>query len=269
MKVISVERKNVLNDLADRLAEAWKVKGLIGAVADADRPNDRDEAYYIQDRMAETLGVKSLGWKIGATTAAARAQGGHEDIIPGRLLAPTVQFGSRVIIELGACPNARVEPEFGFRLKADMPLRDAPWTAEEVAPLVTLHPALEIVGNRFDLPEMPKDELSLMGVADNGLCVAGVFGEAFEATQEFDYAAHSVSLVIDGGEAVPNLFGDLRGDPFEVIASLATLLAKRKLALRAGELILSGTITAPQAIKKGGHVVADFGVLGRFDVSFV
>jgi len=192
----------------------------------------------------------------------------HEDIIPGRLFEPTVHFGTDLTIDLGDCPNPRVEPEFGFRLNADMPLRDGPWTPEEVAPLLTLHPALEVIGTRFEMPEASKSDLSLMGVADNGVCVAGVFGEAFDDSRSINFADHRVTFEVDGGEASPNLLGESRSDPYETIAHLANLLAKRGLSLKAGEMLLSGTVTVPQPVKKGGRMVADFGVLGRFEVAF-
>jgi len=266
--VISVERKPVLDALAARLATAWTAKGVIGAVAAGDMPQDRFEAYYAQDRMAETLDLPVAGWKIGATTAAARKRDGHEDIIPGRLFKPRTHFGNEVTLDLGACPNPRVETEFGFRLNTDMPLRGEPWTAEEVAPLVTLCPALEVIGTRFEIPGASKGALSRMGVADNGVCIAGIFGEPFADAQAFDYAGHTVSFTVDDGEPSPNLLGEMRCDAREAVANLANLIAKRGLSLRAGDLLLTGTVTVPMAVRKGSHLVADFGSLGRLDVTF-
>ncbi len=268
MHVIEESRQTALDALADRLAAAWKEKGVIGSIAEQDIPRSRLESYYTQDRMAAALALPSKGWKIGATTVAVRKRDGHEDIIPGRLFEPSVFFGEQLTIDLGACPNPRVEPEFGFRLKADMPLRDTPWTAEEVAPLVSLYAALEIIGTRFEMPGASKSDLSLMSVADNGVCIAGVFNPVSHEAQGFDYARHDITLTVNDGAVADNLFGDMRSDPFETIAALANLLAHKKLSLHAGDLLLSGTLTVPQAVTKGGRIRANFGVLGAFDVAF-
>ena len=233
-----------------------------------DAPADRAEAYYTQDRVAEILGLPVMGWKIGATTAAMRERDGHEDIIPGRLFAPTTHFGNSLTLDLGECPNPRVETEFGFRLNADMPLRETPWTAEEITPLVTLYPALEVIGTRFEMPGAPPEVLSRMGVADNGICVAGIFGAPALDAASFDFAGHTVSFSVDGGAPSPDLLGVMRCDAREATAHLANLLAKRGEVLRAGDMLLTGTVTVPLAVGKGSHLVADFGALGRIEMRF-
>ena len=39
--------------------------------------------------------------------------------------------------------------------------------------------------------------------------------------------------------------------------------------LRAGEIVTTGTATAPAPVKAGSHVVADFGELGTVEAHFV
>ena len=268
MIALTDDRKSALDYLAWRLAAAWKIKGVIGAVSPDDVPRDRAEAYYTQDRVAEILGLPVVGWKIGATTAMMRERDGHEDIIPGRLFGPVTHFGNRVTLDLGDCPNPRVETEFGFRLNADMPLRDAPWTAEEVTPLITVHPALEVIGTRFEMAGAAPGALSRMGVSDNGICVAGIFGEPAVDAAAFDYAGHTVSFTVDGGEPSPDLLGAARCDGREATADLANLIAARGAWLKAGDWLLTGTVTVPLAVKKGSHLVADFGTLGRIEMTF-
>ena len=266
--MISDDRKSALDYLAWRLAAAWKIKGVIGAVSSDDVPRDRPEAYYTQDRVAEILGLPVVGWKIGATTAVMRERDGHEDIIPGRLFEPTTHFGNHVTLDLGDCPNPRVETEFGFRLNADMPLREGPWTAEEVTPLITVHPALEVIGTRFEMPEGTPGELSRMGVSDNGVCIAGVFGEPATDAASFDFAGHTVAFTVDDSAPSADLLGEARCDGREAVANLANLLAKRGVSLQAGAMLLTGTVTVPLAVKKGSHLVADFGSLGRMEMDF-
>lgn len=268
MSVITEDRKPVLDALAHRLAAAWQTASVIGAVAPEEIPRSRTESYYTQDRMADAIAQDVTGWKVGATTAPMREKDAHEDIIPGRLFSSSTFFSHNARVKIGACPNPRVEPEFGFRLNADMPLRATDWTAAEVASLLTLHPGIEVIGTRFTLPDAEKRDVSRLSVADNGVCIAGVFGEAIEDWQTLDFATHPVTLTIDGGAPVPNMPPRLRADPREVVANLATLLAKRGAWLKEGDMLLTGTATVPEPVSVGSLMRADFGALGRIDITF-
>lgn len=262
------DRKPVLADLAQRLAAAWRVSGVIETVRSDDIPRNRPEAYFVQDRIAALLDLSITGWKIGATSAIMREREGHDDILPGRLFAPITHFATQHTLALGDCPNPRVETEFAVRLTAGLPLRDAPWTAEEVGHVMALHPGLEIIGNRFTPGDIPAASKSLMGIADNGGCVAGVFGEAVEDWDEIDFATHSISFVVDGGEPSENFVGDMRCDPRQAVAELANLLAGRGLSLARGDMLLTGAATVPLPVQKGSHLTADFGTLGRLEMDF-
>ena len=266
--MIADDRKSVLDALAERLASAWQTASVIGAIAPEDIPRSRIESYYTQDRMADVIAQEVTGWKVGATTAPMREKDAHEDIIPGRLFSSSTVFSHAATVKIGDCPNPRVEPEFGFRLNADIPIRGTEWTVAEVAPLMTLHPSIEVIGTRFTMPGAEKRDLSRLSVADNGVCIAGVFGEAIEDWQALDFATHTVTLTIDGGDPVPNLPPDLRCDPREVVANLANLLAKRGLWLRAGDMLLTGTATMPEPVRVGSLMVADYGALGRIEIEF-
>lgn len=265
---ISAERQTALKTVAGRLADVWASAGIIEGFAKAEIPRDRKEAYFAQDHMAAQIGQPCTGWKIGATTAKMREIGGHEDIIPGRLFPSTTFFTNAHTLDIGDCPNVRVETEFGFQLLQDLPLRDTPWAAEEITPHLRLHPSLEIIGNRYQPPTADNPVLSLMSIADNGGCVAGVFGDPVENWQHIDFLNHPVSFTVDDHPASENFFGEARCEPAKAIADLANLLASRGLSLQKGDMLLTGASTIPQPVEKGSSLVADFGELGRIEMSF-
>jgi 2-keto-4-pentenoate hydratase len=56
----------IFEELAQSLAKAWKSGGTIALPATAAAPRSRADAFAIQDRMAEILGDRCVGWKVGA-----------------------------------------------------------------------------------------------------------------------------------------------------------------------------------------------------------
>ena len=266
--MISEDRKADLAALAERLAAAWQAAGVMVGPDEAETPRDRPEAYFVQDRMAQIIGAPCTGWKIGATSAKMREIDGHDDIIPGRLFPSITHFGNAKTLSLGYCPNPRVETEFGFRIDATLPLRDDPWTAVEVAPHLTLHPAFEIIGNRFTMPGASAPVLSLMGIADNGGGVAAVFGDAVEDWRGIDYRHHPISFRVDDRPESENFLGEMRCEPTQAVADLANLLAGRGYHLSEGDMVLTGAATVPQPVAKGSRLTADYGALGRLALDF-
>lgn len=266
--MISEERQAALSAVAIRLAKVWAHAGTIDGFSESEIPRDRPEAYFAQDQMAELIGQPCTGWKIGATSVKMREMEGHEDIIPGRLFPSTTHFANNLTLAIGGCPNTRVETEFGFRLLQDLPLREAEWTAEEITPHMLLHPALEVIGNRFNKHDVDPATLSRMGIADNGGGVAGVFGNPVEDWQQVDFRNHPVSFIVDGGPPSENFLGEMRCEPAQAIADLANLLAARGLSLHKDAMLLTGAATVPQPVGQGSSLVADFGALGRIEMNF-
>ncbi|MEK9934995.1 MAG: hypothetical protein VW619_01065, partial [Rhodobiaceae bacterium] len=140
-------RKSVLNELAVILSASWRAPGNPVKVEPDFYPRDRSEAYFVQDRMHDELGQGLAGWKVGATSQKMRELDGHDDVIPGRIFASRSYVGARQNLSIEQFPGARAETEFAFRLTATPHLRDAPWTAGEMESMMTLHPAIEIIGN--------------------------------------------------------------------------------------------------------------------------
>ena len=64
--------------LARDLAEAWRNGGTIPLPRAGQGPATRADAYAIQDRMAELIGGKVAGWKVGATVRAVQVFEGHD-----------------------------------------------------------------------------------------------------------------------------------------------------------------------------------------------
>jgi 2-keto-4-pentenoate hydratase len=258
-----------LDALAARLAAAWIARARIGGVADAERPANRAEAFAVQTRMLEAIGGAGSGWKVGATSVKMREIDGHDDIIPGRLLAASTFVGPVQRIEATRFPGARVEPEFAFRIERDLPARAAPYTAAEVAEAIVFLPAIEIIGDRYPRGPGAVKVDTLLTIADNGGGFGFVAGDPVADWRGIDFGYHHVSLRTGDGAESENFLGEMRAEPVEVVADLANMLGARGIGLTRGEFVTTGAAAVPQPLVAGSRVTADFGRLGRIELDVV
>jgi 2-keto-4-pentenoate hydratase len=257
-----------IEELAAMLADAWHRPGNLVAVDRALVPADRAQACLAQDLMFQKLGEALAGWKVGATSHKMRQLDGHDDVIPGRIIASRTHIGPRHDLQIGHYHKARAETEFAFRLTATPHLRDTPWTSGEMAEIMVLHPAIELIGNRYQMDGASKAENSLMTIADNGGGIGFVFGDLVTDWQHIDFQNHRIDLRVSGGAPADNFLGDMRCVPAEAAADLVNHLAHRGEVLEAGHFISTGAASVPQPFGGGDVVHADFGVLGTIELRF-
>ena len=257
-----------IEELAAMLADAWHRPGNLVAVDRALVPADRAQACLAQDLMFQKLGEALAGWKVGATSHKMRQLDGHDDVIPGRIIASRTHIGLRHDLQIGHYHKARAETEFAFRLTATPHLRDTPWTSGEMAEIMVLHPAIELIGNRYQMDGASKAENSLMTIADNGGGIGFVFGDPVTDWQHIDFQNHRIDLRVSGGAPADNFLGDMRCVPAEAAADLVNHLAHRGEVLEAGHFISTGAASVPQPFGGGDVVHADFGVLGTIELRF-
>ena len=262
------KRLKKLKSLAEKLGHAWLHSSLIEGSDLSELPKNREEAYFIQDRMAEVIGEPLSGWKVGATSAKMRELDGHDDVIPGRIFQSVTFIGPMHTLPISRFPNARAETEFAFRLRESIPVRKKPWIPAELEDKAVLHPAIEIIGNRYQLQDALKSAKSLITIADNGGGIGFVFGEGYENWQHLDFLNHSISLQVDENPPAENFLGEMRCDPLEALADLVNHLRGRKIALEKGDFISTGAATVPQPFGRGARIKADFGVIGSIEVVF-
>ena len=143
--------EDAVRNAAKLLADAWLNMTTIEGLPPDLRPGSFEEAYAIQDEMAELIGQKTVGWKIGpASSGLMRAQGFDEPGV-GRLFEPNI-YRSPAELHHGRITDAKLECEFALRLSADAPSRDEPYTAEELVPIAVLCPVFDVAGYRFVTP---------------------------------------------------------------------------------------------------------------------
>ena len=262
------DRYKQLEFLAKKLGQSWLENSIIEGPNASEIPKSREEAFFVQDHMAEVIRKDLSGWKVGATSAKMRELDGHDGVIPGRIFSPVTFLGSVHKLPIHLFPNARVETEFAFRLNEDIPISGENRTALDLENKVSMHPAVEIIGNRYKLHNATKSENSLMTIADNGGGIGFVFGDAFHEWKNLDFRNHVICLQVDKNTVAENFLGDMRCQPLEAMADLVNHLSSRDISLRKGDFVSTGAATVPQRFKKGSSVNANFGIIGNIQLTF-
>jgi len=250
----------------DLLHDHWRAGTRLNAMPADLRPADRASAYRVQACIETTSAAPLFGWKIAATSKAGQAHIGVDGPMAGRLLAERrIEDGSECV--LGTNLMRVAELEFAFRMGADLPPRDAPYTQSEVlAHVATLHPAIEIPDSRYNRFETA-GEAQL--IADNACAHRFVLGDAVTADwRGIDLAAHPVKGFRNGAAAGEGTGANVLGDPRIGLTWLANELSGLGIALKAGQAVITGTCVKPIEVAVGDRIDGDFGPLGRIAVRF-
>ncbi|MBR46912.1 MAG: hydratase [Rhodospirillaceae bacterium] len=244
----------------------WSSHSRIETLPESCRPSSVREGYAVQAALEKLSGWQPVGWKIAATSIAGQQHIGVDGPLAGRLLDGKLH---RAGDELPAAHlhMAVIEAEFVFRLGENLPARGRDYTAEDVvAATAALHLGLEVPDSRFkDFTIVGAPQL----IADNACTEFFVLGDAVpESWRDLDLAAHTASLAINGEKVADGIGANVLGDPRIALAWLANDRIAQGGALRAGEIVTTGTCIVPAAIAPGDDVLADFGILGTIGVRF-
>lgn len=253
-------------EAADLIWTCWRTGTVMDRLPEGLAPETRVEGYAIQAHFEALSGRPLYGWKIAATSTAGQNHIGVSGPMAGRLLAERV-FEAGATLDFGANRMAVAEPEFAFRLARALPPRDRNYAQDEVLDAVaTLHPAIEVPDSRFaDFAAVGEAHL----IADNACAHEFVIGPPMpDSWRGLDLARHEVAIAIDGGAVHPGIGANVLGDPRIALTWLVNELRALGIGLDTGITVTTGTSATPIPIAAGNRVTADYGELGRIDVSF-
>jgi 2-keto-4-pentenoate hydratase len=214
--------------------------------------------------LAAPSGATPVGYKIGLTSARMQAMCGIGHPIAGTVLS------SRVLATGARLDPARygrlgIEFEIAVKLSRDLAARDAPFEMADIAAAVgAVCPAIEIVDDR-NAEYASLDVLSL--VADNSWNAGVVLSEFRETWPALDTV---VGTVTRNGEFLDRGTGaDVLGHPFAPLVWLANHLAERGQALKAGDVVMTGSIVTTKFPVAGESYRFELGRLGAVEVRIV
>ncbi len=254
--------------LARDLATAWKTGGNVSLPGADGAPTSRAEAYEIQNRMAELIGGRVAGWKVGATVRAVQIFESHDGPLPGRIFADRL-YQSPAQVPARLYPGVKLECEFAFRLTRGLDDPRGAFTAEGIANSVTFHPAVELAGSRYAPGTGNRAARSFDGIADNGSGGGAVIGPAIEAWRDLAFETMAIDARIDDSPSIQAYSGAYRRDPLVILAETLNDLRARGVSLAIGDVVLTGSLTLPTPIRAGQTLVVRFADIATLRVTLV
>ncbi|MEH7388526.1 fumarylacetoacetate hydrolase family protein [Bacillus sp. JJ1521] len=256
---------NKIEQFALQLAKAESTGVGIDPPTSVDSELTVKDAYYIQlENIKKRLsqGQKIVGKKIGLTSLAMQNLLGVDEPDYGHLLdRMVVENGGKISFEKVLQP--KVEAEIAFILNKD--LRGPNVTALDVLHATEyIVPALEIVDSRV------KDwKIKLADtVADNASSGFYVLGGKPTKVEDIDLELIGMTLSKNGELSNTGVGAAALGNPANCVAWLANKLSEFDIPLRAGEVILSGALSAAIEAREGDSFTARFAHIGQVSVRF-
>jgi len=224
-----------------------------------------DQAYALQRQLEQALvghGERVIGWKVGFTTAALQERHGLSEPVLGFLLGSGV-FGAGDAVPMSRFVALGVEVEVAFLLRSDL-----------AGPGVTVASALLAVEGA--MPALELIDLRLCGtprgvdvVADGVYANAIVLGRPLTPVAGVDLALEGVAYEQDGQIVATHTAAEVMGNPLVSLAWAANHLGRMGRSLRAGDVVLTGSISKILRPSAGRSVRASFTRLGSVACRFV
>jgi 2-keto-4-pentenoate hydratase len=250
-------REEQLIETSNVLMDARRTYTPIADLPSDLQPASLEEAYFVQDRMAEAYGEIG-GYKVGAPAA---------DATPVYAPMPLAWMARSGAILYGPSYRFRgIEVEIAFLLGEDLPVRSTAYTRDEVlAAVASCHPAIEELESAFVVPtEVPR----LHAFADLQLHGGFIHGPAIADWRSIDFAAERVTLAVDGTVRVDRTGSNTSGDLLRLLPWLANEGAARTGGLRAGQWITTGSWNGITPAEPGAHVEGRFEHAGEVMLRF-
>ncbi|MFC5003585.1 2-keto-4-pentenoate hydratase [Dactylosporangium cerinum] len=249
---------------AQRLLDAARTATPCAPVRDLIGAQDVGAAYAVQREITlnrQSLGARTVGHKIGLTSAAVQRQLGVDQPDFG-VLFDDMDVSALDPVPVGGLLQPRIEAEVAFLLRADL-TGDLSAAAVRAAVDVMV-PALEIVDSRIAGWDISIAD-TIADNASSGLFVLGDDRVGLDALEPVDI---QMELSVDGAVVSKGAGSACLGDPLAALAWLAAAARDLGDPLLAGQVVLSGALGPMVPVLPGMRVTAAFTGLGTVTTRF-
>lgn len=254
---------------AEAIASARRSRTPLEPLAADIAPKTEADGYRIQDAVHDLLAADfgaRVGYKIGCTSAVMQQYLNIPHPCGGGVFAKGVH-DSGVTLSAKDFVRVGVECEIAVRLARDLLPTEEPFTAEWVAEAIDAYiPAIEIVDDRYV-------QWETMGaptlIADDFFAAGCVLGQPVARSAAPDLLQVIGRALVNGAEVGQGTGADVLGHPHHALAWLANHLAADGKGLRAGEIVLTGSLVKTVWLNAGDRVVMELAGLGKVQVAFV
>jgi 2-oxopent-4-enoate/cis-2-oxohex-4-enoate hydratase len=255
----------VVSDAVERLVKNRASRAVAPPLSETAPDMTLGQGYVIQRALEHALverGDRVVGWKAGFTNATLQESYGVSEPVLGFLLASGV-FGSGDAVPVSRFVSLGLEVEMAFVMKAAL---EGPGVTPASALLAVegAVPSFELIDFRMSGKPRGTDF-----VADGVLANAIVLGGPLTPVSGLDLSLEGVVYEENGQRVATATAAEVMGNPLNSLAWLANALGKLGGRLRAGDIVLTGSISKVFRPKAGDSVRASFTRLGSVGCRFV
>jgi len=246
--------------LADAHTNRTAFENLSGATA----PSGIDQAYEIQEALSDIWVAHKgpvAGLKIATTTKVMQALMGIDHPCGGMIFKKTIRT-SPATLASGEFMHAVIECELAVRMARDLPHRDTPYSSADVRAAVgNVMAAYEIIEDRN---AVYKETDAKTLIADNAWNGGIVLGPEQTVPADKDLNGILGRLTKNGAPA-----GEGKtDDPMGALAWVANLAATRGRPLKAGMVVITGSVIPTFALADGDHITFELEGIGKTEMTF-
>lgn len=257
-----------IQGFADELYDALRNQQMIDPLSDREPEMTIEDAYQVSSQLLQKRididGEKVIGKKIGVTSKAVMNMLGVDQPDFGYLTDAMVVEEGQPLSITDKMIQPRAEGEIAFVLKKD--LIGPGITASDVLQATDfIVPCFEIVDSRIrDWKIKIQDTVS-----DNASCGYFLLGQDAVSPRSLDLSTCGMVLELNGQLASTGAGAAALGSsPVSCVVWLANTLGRLGTPLKAGEVILSGSLVPLQPVKAGDYMSVSIGGIGRCAVRF-
>ncbi|WP_019451458.1 2-oxopent-4-enoate hydratase [Cupriavidus sp. BIS7] len=250
----------------DALYESLLTRTPLEPLTDREPDITIEDAYQIQLRMIGRrleAGETVIGKKIGVTSRVVMDMLGVDQPDFGHLLSGMV-FNEGEPVDTARMIAPKAEAEVAFVLSRDL-CGPGVTAADVLRATDFVMPCFEIVDSRIrDWKIRIQDT-----VADNASCGVFTLGGTRRSPRDLDLALAGMVLEKNGEIVSTSCGASVQGSPVNAVAWLANTLGRFGIALKAGDVILSGSQSPLVPVKPGDSLYCSVGGLGGTSVRFI
>jgi len=262
---MAVDEKTI-GELAEQLLEAEDKRKPIDPITDKYPSISIEEAYKIQLKVVhlkKQRGHVIVGKKIGLTSKGMQQLLGVNEPDYGHILDKMMIYEGEAL-SLSQLIQPKVEAEIAFLLKKD--LKGPGVTVASVLNATEgVMPAIEVIDSRIKDWKIKIQDT----VADNASSARVILGGKMLPPRELDLKCIGMVLEKNGEIVATSAGAAVLGNPAQSVAWLANKLSEFGIALKAGEIIMSGSLVAAIEAMSNDVIRATFDRLGSVAVKFI
>lgn len=224
-------------------------------VPDQYRPQTRQEGYALQRAVYQrmnALGQRRIGYKIGCTAPASQAPHALDEPIYAGIFEHT-RLSSLAEIRNMPLVAPAIECEIAFRMKRDLPSASADSEDAMLDAIDEVYASSEIVDRRYGVSPAELGVATLL--ADDFLHAAFVLGKPASLNLG-RLRQPSALLTIDDRQFAKSVPGTM--PPLNALRWLANKLEANGQRLRAGEIVMTGSILEPVSLPHPASTISIF-----------